>query len=102
VPLQSTEQIEAVIIELCSEDDWGSWELWWNVSAGVPEDQVPDLKRRFLDVVSELTLAGKLIAKANSVDGNITPTQFDREKLAREMDASGAPDPDSFFWFGTE
>ena len=94
--------MSAKVLELCSEDDYGSWELWWDASAKVPEDHVPDLKRRFLDVVSELISAGKLIAKAHSADGNIAPTRFDREKLAREIDASGDPDPDSFFWFGTE
>lgn len=102
MPAQSIEHIKANLLELCSEDDHGSWELWWNASAEVPEDQVLDLKNRFLDVVSELTSAGKLIAKSHCADGNITPTQFDREKLAREIDASGDPDPDSFFWFGTD
>jgi len=102
MPAQSTEHIKANVLELCSEDDYGSWELWWNASAEVPEDQVPDLKRRFLGVVSELVSAGKLIAKRESRDGNITATQFDREKLAREIDSAADPDPDSFFWFGTE
>ena len=28
--------------------------------------------------------------------------EFDREKLAREVDSASNPDPDSYFWFGTE
>ena len=52
--VQSTEEIKAGIIELCSEDDYGSWELWWKVSAQVAPAQTTALKRSFLDVVSEL------------------------------------------------
>jgi hypothetical protein len=55
-----------------------------------------------LDVVNNLVSGGKLIAKAHRADGNIVPTQFDREKLAREVDSARDPDPDSFFWFGME
>jgi hypothetical protein len=102
MPLQSTDKIEASIVELCSEDDYGSWELWWNTSAEVPADQIAELRRQFLDVVNNLVSGGKLIAKAHRADGNIVPTQFDREKLAREVDSARDPDPDSFFWFGME
>ena len=99
---QSTEHIQADVLELCSEDDYGSWELWWHVSSEIPAEQVPALKRLFLDVVSNLVSSGKLIAKVHSSEGNITATKFDREKLARELDSAGDPDPDSFFWFGSE
>jgi hypothetical protein len=100
--LQSTGQIEANIVELCSEDDYGSWELWWNTSADVPTNRIPDVKMQFLDVVSNLVSDGKLIAKRHGEDGNIVPTQFDHGKLAREVDFAGDPDPGSFFWFGTD
>jgi hypothetical protein len=99
---QSTEQINADVLELCSEDDYGSWELWWHISSEVPAEQIPGLKQLFLDVVSNLVSCGKLIAKVHSTDGNITATKFDREKLARELDSAGDPNPDSFFWFGSE
>jgi hypothetical protein len=96
------EQINADVLELCSEDDYGSWELWWHISAEVPAEQIPALQHRFLDVVSDLVSSGNLIAKVHSTDGNITATEFDREKLAREVDSASNPDPDSYFWFGTE
>ena len=99
--VQSTNDIKAKILELCSDDDYGSWELWWNASAEVPAQQIPELKDRFLNVVCELVSAGKLKAKSESKDGSITPTQFDREKLAREIDSAEDSD-DSFFWFGSE
>jgi hypothetical protein len=102
MPPESTEQIEAGIIELCSEDDYGSWELWWNVSAEVPDDEMPALKSRFQKVVTDLVTEGKLIAKRRDADGGIMPTQYDQEKLAREIASAHEPDPDSYFWFGTE
>src|SRR5262245_20376815 len=100
--LQSTEEVKAHVIELCDEDDYGSWELWWSTSAKAQPRQMLALKRIFLDVVSELVSAGKLIAKHQQTDGNITATEYDREKLAREIDFSDNPDPDSYFWVGTE
>ena len=102
MPVQSIQEMSAKLLELCSEDDYGSWELWWDVSAEIPADQAPKLKKEFTDLVSELVSAGKLIPKCHSADGNFAPTQFDREKLVREIDSAANPDPDSFFWFGTE
>jgi hypothetical protein len=102
MPLQSTGQIEANIVELCSEDDYGSWELWWIMSEDVPTNRIPDVRMQFLDVISNLVSNGKLIAKRHGKDGNVVPTEFDREKLAQEVDFAGDPDPDSFFWFGTD
>jgi len=99
---QSKEDIDAGVLELCSEDDYGSWELWWHISAEVSPDEIPSLKHLFLDVVSNLVSSGNLIAKVHSTDGNITATEFDREKLARELDSADDPDPDLFFWFGSE
>ncbi len=99
---QSNEEINADVLELCSEDDHGSWELWWHISAEVPEEQIPALKHVFLDVISNLVSSGNLIAKVHSTDGIITATEFDREKLARELDSAVDADPDSFFWFGSE
>ena len=99
---QSKKEINADVLELCSEDDYGSWELWWHISAEVPAQQIPALQHRFLDVVSDLVSSGNLIAKVHSTDGNITGTEFDREKLAREVDSASKPNPDFYFWFGTE
>ena len=100
--VQSTKEINAGIIELCFEDDYGSWELWWNISAQVAPAQTTALKRSFLDVVSELVSAGKLIPKHRPTTGQITTIGYDREKLGREVDSASKPDPDSYFWFGTE
>jgi hypothetical protein len=100
--LQSREEVEAHIIELCDEDDYGSWELWWSTSAKAQPEQTSELKNIFLDVVSELVSVGKLIPKRQRTDGRIKVTEYDREKLSREIDSADNPDPDSYFWFGTE
>jgi hypothetical protein len=100
--LQSSEEVEAHVIELCDEDDWGSWELWWSTSATTQPGQMLALKAIFLDVISELVSARKLIAKHHLADGNITATQCNRERLAHKIDSSDNRNPDSFFWFGTE
>jgi hypothetical protein len=101
MPAQSTEQIEADIIELCSEDDYGSWELWWNVSANVPNSEMAELKGRFQNVISDLVDTKKLIAKRRNVHGDIIATQYDPDELTREIASADDPDPDSYFWFGT-
>jgi hypothetical protein len=101
MPLQSPQQIEEGILELCSEDDWGSWELWWNTSADTPKDEMPELKLRFLNVVTDLVAAGKLIPKREAPNGELIVAQYDRHKLLRELDSADDPQPD-FFWFGTE
>ena len=64
--VQSTEEIKAGIIELCSEDDYGSWELWWNISAQVTPAQTTALKRSFLDVVSELFFSKQSDSKVSA------------------------------------
>jgi hypothetical protein len=72
----SKEKINADVLEPCSEDDYGSWELWWHISAEVPVEQIPALHHRFLDVVSDLVSSGHLIVKVHPTDGNITATEF--------------------------
>jgi len=102
MPIQSTENVKAAVFELCSENDYGSWELWWKVSADAEANQTAQIRERFLDVVSELVSGGKLVAKAHAADGEIASTRFDRAKLSLEVDSAGNPDPESYFWFGTK
>jgi hypothetical protein len=102
MPIKARENIEATIIELCSEDDYGSWELWWSISSDAPDGQARALKESFVDVVSELVSSGRLVAKRQHMKGQITGTEYDREELVREIDSADNPDPRSYFWFGTE
>jgi hypothetical protein len=102
MPLPSSQEIQGILEELCSEDDWGSWELWWNIAAEVSPNEIPVLKSQFLDVVGNMVATGKLIAKRQNADGQCIPTSCDQEKLSHEIDSERDPDPDSFFWFRSE
>jgi len=101
MPLQSPQQIEEGILELCSEDDWGSWGFWWNTSADTPKDEILELKLRFLNVITDLVAAGKLIPKHEAPNGKLIVTQYDRNKLSRELDSAYDSQP-HFFWFVIE
>ena len=94
------DDIAARIRELAAEDDWGSWELWWDIVANVPKDKLAESKKRFLSIISDMILRGELIPKRH-VDGKLQRVAFDAEELSREVDLSARPDPDSSYWFGT-
>jgi hypothetical protein len=79
MPLPSSQEIQGILEELCSEDDWGSWELWWNIAAEVSPNEIPVLKSQFLDVVGNMVATGKLIAKRQNADGQCIPTSYDQE-----------------------
>ncbi|HEU0209278.1 MAG TPA: hypothetical protein VFQ78_09905 [Candidatus Udaeobacter sp.] len=95
--LHSSEEVKANVVELCDEDDYGSRELWWHTSAGAQAKQIPALRGIFLHVVREFVSAGKLIAKCQQTGGKVTTTEYDREKLAREIDSADNPGLDSYF-----
>ena len=94
-------EVEKAVKELCSEDDWGSWELWWYVSEGVPNEETAKLKRTFIKAISEMVECGDLIAKCHGDRGDCSAVLFDSEKLLSEIESSRNPEPNSFFWFGT-
>jgi hypothetical protein len=93
MPIKAREDIEATIIGLCSEDDYGSWELWWNIFSDAPDDEATALRESFVNVVSELISSGRLVAKRQRMKGQILATKYDREELEREIDSAGNPDP---------
>jgi hypothetical protein len=95
------DKIRGEILELCSEDDWGSWELWWSVSAELPGSEVSETARIFAEVIANLVESGELIAKRHDPDGTCDPVAFDKERLMVEVQESVRPDPDQYFWFGT-
>jgi hypothetical protein len=92
-------EISSKILELCSEDEYGSWELWWAVSPGRENDVDRDLQLAFIDVIEDLTRDGKIVAKER-IDGlrsQIAP--FSRERLKKEINSAFHPDANSFYWF---
>lgn len=96
----SKSNIEQLLLELCAEDDWGSWELWWNISGSMPHKPWPEPKHAFLDVIDGLVAEGRLLAKHRLQDGSFAKTGYQRATLAFEIEHADAPDPDNFYWFG--
>jgi hypothetical protein len=94
-------EIEQKLTELCSEDDWGSWELWWNIASVAGSGQLSATKQSFITTIKRMMSAKALVAK-RMVKGKLTPSLLDSRELAREIDAADSPDPDNFYWFGTE
>jgi hypothetical protein len=53
-----SERIQSRIIELCSEDAYGSWELWWSLGAKKAEER-DFLCDRFIEAVQGLVSDGE-------------------------------------------
>jgi len=86
---RSKKQINADVLELCSGDDHGLWELWWHISAEIPANELPDLKNRFLNDLSDLVAEGKLIAKCHTRMSLVSPAYFTilwTDRLANLLD----------------
>lgn len=96
--MDTRENIRQKILELCSEDDYGSWELFWAASnLGLGNDQFL-LADTILDLLSE----GKIKAKRKNPDsGELSASGVDRGTLLKELSMSNTPNPETFYWFGT-
>ena len=98
--MSTKDEIRKVITELCSEDDWGSWEPWWNVTAGSSSEDFTRTKKEFMEVIGEIIARRLLLAKMKTA-GKLTLMPFDPRDLERQIDAASSPEPDRFYWFGT-
>jgi hypothetical protein len=87
------------ILELCAEDDYGSWELWWAVTDNAASS-AEDLQQEFIAIVEELVNERALLVKTRAADHNFLAAPFSRARLQTELKRASRPDPDSFYWFG--
>lgn len=108
-------------MELCSEDDYGSWELWGTVLARLNESDQKDRlmvvqnltaaqiradlglnpMNEFVDVVQNLVDREVITAKRRSHTSNeLEQVPFSPEQLRHEIEQACEPRPDSFYWFG--
>lgn len=92
----------AKILELSAEDDYGSWELWWSVRSRSPGAPRHGPKQNFVSLIENLIKDGKLVAKTRGDDGKLQVAEFDSLRLLNELERADQPDPDTFYWFGTE
>lgn len=96
-----SKKLTSTILELTSEDAYGSWELWWNISAHVSKDEFSTLRDEFISVVSLLVQEGK-IRTLNLKHGgkeSYSPVVLVKERLKFELDHVDDPNPSEFYWF---
>jgi hypothetical protein len=92
------ELVRSRIIELCSEDAYGSWELWWSLGAKKTEKQ-DALCDRFIEAVQGLVREGVIIALRKDEHNQFSVVQLDRDRLRYELQNADHPKPSEFFWF---
>jgi hypothetical protein len=94
------ESIEALIMELCAEDYFGSWEFWWAVGHDAETGFDEQLALAFVESVSSLIESGKIQCYCSTADDKqFVRTAFSRNRLMSEVKGANSPDPDSSYWF---
>ena len=91
--------IEANVLELCAEDEFGSWELWWSVRAKCCSLDEKELRSLFVKTIGNLVDLGRLAAGTRSAKGDFLAAAFSRERLAEEIQHADSPEPDRSYWF---
>ena len=91
--------LKASILELCAEDYYGVWELYWNYQGLMGTKEVDD--ELFISVLQQLTATGKIVPYDNNKHTNeFKGTTLDLERLRSELreTRSGSVGCD-FYWF---
>ena len=86
------------IIELCSEDAYGSWELWWSLGAKKAEEQ-DSFCDRFIEAVQGLVSEGKITALRKDEHNQFSVVPLDPDRLRYELRNSDDAKPLEYFWF---
>src|SRR4051812_20974668 len=98
--MHATEDMRLTILELTSEDDYGSWELWWKCRESVDPLRMSEVKDNFVEAIRTLIVQGQIQSKGREPSGRTVPKLFDVNRLSEEIAMADAPDPNSFYWFG--
>jgi len=86
------------IIELCSEDAYGSWELWWSLGVKKAEDR-DSFCDRFIEAVQGLVSEGKIVALRKDEHNQFSVVQINPDRLSYELQNSDDPKPLEYLWF---
>jgi hypothetical protein len=90
------------MLELCSEDDWGVWELFWAVAPfleGTNENE--SSAAAFTRLVGDLVREGLIVSKVkDEAIGRLVIAALDENELTEQLKNLERPDPESFYWFG--
>jgi hypothetical protein len=88
-------------MELCREDYFGSWELWWAVGHDAETGFDEQLALTFVETVSSLIESGRIQCyRSTADDKQFVGTAFSRNRLMSEVKEANSPDPDGSYWFG--
>lgn len=85
------------ILELLSEDNFGSWELWWSIRSQATDPNEDASRKEFVDSVATLVGEGKVFAAIKDSASTFSRHRFDRARLEFEMEGSDHPDPATFY-----
>ena len=94
-------RIRQIVIELCEEDDYGSWELLWALSADAQDVPRELLAKKLADVVETLVTELLIVTMIKKTDNNFRNVKFSKARLLEQLRDAHDPDPDTFYWFGT-
>jgi hypothetical protein len=94
--MQTKYQAGLRILELCSEDAYGSW-TFWSTADGKTEAELMSVLEAIVDLVNEK----KLDVFEHKFNGPYEKAPFDIERLRNELKKSMVPEvyPDAFYWF---
>jgi hypothetical protein len=92
-------EIEKDILELCAEDYYGVWELYWPCSSYA--DKSPKDVDLFINTIKELVDAKKIASYEQDQDTKeFHPVVLDLDRLRHELGRTMAGDIDwGFYWF---
>jgi hypothetical protein len=90
------------ILELCSEDDYGVWELFWAVAPFLKkENQEQNPEILFIQLIRDFIDERLIVSKIkNQTTNQLKPVAFDTNTLTMQLKKLANPDPESFYWFG--
>ncbi|HUA65416.1 MAG TPA: hypothetical protein VME24_06185 [Alphaproteobacteria bacterium] len=90
------------ILELCSEDDYGVWELFGAVTPFFGErKENKSFAKIFTRLVKDLIGEGLIVSKIKSqATAQLEIAALDENELAKQLRNLARPDPESFYWFG--
>lgn len=90
------------MLELCSEDDYALWELFWAVAPFFErKNQETKAETMFIQLTQDLINDRLIVSKLKSrATGRLEIVIFDKNALALQLNKLAKPDPESFYWFG--
>ena len=92
------ELMRSRIIELSSEDAYGSWELWWSLGTKKAEER-DTLCDRFIGALQGLVNDEKIISLRKDQHNQFSVIPLDLDRLRYEFRNSDDAKPLEYFWF---